>query len=828
MPKLKTIQSNFSSGELSPEGIGRVDIARYQNAAKTLTNVIAKTLGGASKRAGLEYIQTTKNSAKASRLVPYVISQDEAYMLEVGEYYVRFYKPDGTRVGAPYEIVTPYTEAQVPDADFAQGEDSMYLFHPLVFPQRLIRYAEANWKCSDAPFTTTPFSEQGEYPAVVLTLSANTVGTGRTMTVATTIKTVSASDAATDRITVTGHGYAVGRPVYYLQTTAIGGLVSYTRYYVVTVVDANTIQLSATLGGAVIDITGATGTGTLADFVFMQSDVGRAVLWNSGTAIITAFTSASVVTVEVKSIFDSATLPTGVWNLDSSPQTTLTPSASTPVGAAINLTLSANGWRSDEVKFVRINSGLVKITSYTSPTVAVGTIINELLAVTAAPGLAWTLESTQWSTKNGYPRTGTLHEQRLAVASNTLKPQTIWGSRIGEPLDFTIGVIDDEAFSFTIAGDDSQVNQISFLVSARQLLVLTFGGEFSMRGGVEKPITPTNVQVQPQSPHGVRAIRPVQVAKETLFVQRSGRKLRAISYKYDQDGYVAEDTTVLSQHITNTGIAGLAFQQIPDPIVWVWLNNGRLVSLTIDRELDVLAWTRHEIDGAVESVAVMPSGDSEQVWLIIRRLVNGSIVRYVERMQPDWYPIYGTASPSPNVFPPADEPVNWGFQLDCAKTQDDAAGKVTWTGLDHLAGRSVRVLADGVDMGAFTVTGGSITLPRTAKRVLAGLMFTPTVDMLAPEIQTQTGTSQGEAMSTNEVTLRFHNTIGATVNGDQVLPGRITGPAQLDIAPELFSGDVATSVTGWNKGDSPLAVSQDAPFPFHLLAVIRTLTINGG
>lgn len=272
----------------------------------------------------------------------------------------------------------------------------------------------------------------------------------------------------------------------------------------------------------------------------------------------------------------------------------------------------------------------------------------------------------------------------------------------------------------------------------------------------------------------------------------------------------------------------MAFQQVPDPVVWMWLTNGRFISCTLDRDLDVIAWNSHETDGAVESMAVMPDGDSEQVWMIVRRSVNGAIVRYVERLQPQWYPLYGTASPDPDAFPPEDEPYSWGFTLDCALSMDDATGKAAWAGLDHLEGKSVRVVADGSDMGDFTVTSGAITLPRAAHRVLVGLLFQPQIELLTPEIQGGFGTAQGSAMSTSEVLLRVFRTIGATVNGTEVIPGRIYGPNQLDTAPAPFTGDKGTSTVGWGKGKSDVVISQDGPFPFHLLAVIRTLTINEG
>lgn len=754
MPKVKILQSNFSSGEFSPQALGRVDIARYPNAVKTGKNILCKSLGGAKKRWGTRYIGATKHNTGETRLVPYIISRDSAYMLEIGHYYGRVYKTDGTVVesspGVPYEFYMPYQDSPlIPEFDYSQTEDSMLLFHNEVFPQRLVRYSDTNWKCSDIRFTAIPFDEIG-YPAVTtLYLSAATVGTGRTVTAAGTI--------------------------------------------------------------------------------FLESDVGRAIIRNAGIAVITAFTSATEVTAQIKSAFESTTILPWEWEIDGSPHAQLTPGAKDPVGASISLLLDKDGWRSADVgAFIQVNSGLVQITSRTDAKNAVGIIIKELSSAVACPSEAWTLEYPTWDSRRGYPSTGTMHEQRLVVAGTTRKPQTVWGSVSGDPYDFTKGIDDADSFAFTVAGDDSQTNQINYAASSRDLLLLSYGGEFSMRGGVEKPITPTNVQIKGESPHGCRKVRPVQVGKETIFVQRAGRKVRAMGYKYDEDGYKSPDLTTLAEHITETGVAGFAFQQEPDPILWVWLNNGRLLSCTIDRDLDIVAWTWHELDGAVESVAVMPAGDSEQVWLIVRRSIDGAIVKYVERFEQSWYPIYGTESPDPDTFPIEPEPMNWGFTLDCAVTQDDVAGKATWDGLDHLEGKTVRCLADGVDMGEFTVTGGEITLPRTAHRVLIGVMFTPLIVPLLPEIQMGTGSIQADAISINSVSVRVVDTISCTVGGSEIIAGRENGPADLDTAPTPYTGDKDITKLGWAKGGKDMEISQAAPFPWHILAVIRTITANGG
>lgn len=752
MAKQKQLQSSFSSGELSPQALGRSDIARYPAACKRMVNVVCRTLGGAKKRYGTEYIKPAKFNDKRARVIPYIVNRDTAYVLELGDLYMRVFKTDGTQVMSglsPYEVVTPYNESRAQELDYAQDETQMFAFQNGIYPHRIRTFGDALWDVSEAPFTTTPFAEVGDTFAVSLTLSSNTVGTGRTMT--------------------------------------------------------------ASAG------------------VFLQADVGRAISRNAGIFIITAYTSATEVTGEVKIIFESASIAASEWTLDSSPQASLTPSVAGPQGASATMTLASAGFRSTDVgKFIRINEGLVKVTGFTSSTQVSATVIKELSSATAAPALAWTLEGSVWGGVNGYPRSGCLHEQRLIAAGTITKPQTIWGSRSGEPLDFTIGTQDDDGFAFTIAGANSQTNQIAYVHSARNLLALTNGGEYSLQSGVEKPLAPTNVQIRAQSPYGAAPVKPVQIGRETMYVQRALRKLRAMSFKFDQDGYSSPDITTLAEHLTESGVCCMAFQQEPDPVLWVVLLNGKMVSVTVDRDVDVLAWTQHETDGAFESVCVVPAGDHEQVWLIVRRTINGSTVRYVERMQQNWFPLYGTSDIDEDAIPPDEAEFSWGFTLDCAATQDDAAGKTTWTGAGHLEGKQIRCIADGVDMPAMTIAGGSFTLPRAAKRVLYGIMFKPTIVQLTPDIQGGGSSIQTNAISVHEIAVRFYKTVGCTIDGDILLHGRINGPDQLDRAPELFSGDERISKLGWDRGKSEITISQDDPFPFHVLSVIRSMSINEG
>lgn len=819
MPRLSTQQTNFTAGEISPRVVGRTDIDRYANAARKLINAHAVIHGGAKRRGGTLYVAGTKFNAKRSRLVPFVFSRDAAYMLEVGDNYLRVFGAGGVNFAT--EVATAYLESMIAEIDYVQGADTMFMSHPSAPIQRLRRFSNTSWDLSATPFTTTPFDEQGHALAANVTLSAATVGTGRTATASAAVylpsdvgrTLVSGSGLATVTgytdtthltvdITVAFAGAALASGAWRLDISPQAILKPQAKDPV-----ASSIYLrSALTRAATINLTAKTGAITInaTAGIFAPADTGKVLYADSGEVTLT-YVSATQCTGTTTSDFASFSYATGGYGI------------------------TGNAWRTEDVgKYVRINGGIAKITAWVNAFEVTATILTALASTIASPPLAWSLEASVWSVANGYPRTVSLHEQRLIAAGTAQYPQTLWGSRIGEYFDFTKGSNDDDSYSFTIASD--QINPISYVASLRNLVVYTYGGEFSLRGGIEKPITPTNVQIKPESPHGTKGVRPVLVGKESLSVQRSGRKVRAMSYDYSGDGYRSPDLSVLAEHITAGGITDMAYQQEPDLLLWAVRGDGALLSCTIDREQSVIAWAQHFTDGAVESVATIPNGDRDETWLIVRRVINGATVRYIEIIDDTFEPALPVAV-DPNDFPPVAEAAVYGTTVDCGVIVDNSVGQTVFTGLSHLEGKEVDIVADGSVMPRATVTGGLVTLSRLSYRTLIGLPFRSEIGLLTPETGTGTGTAQGNSMRTAEITLRFLDTIGAEVyDGDDRLIGELSfrrfGPEILDKPPALFTGLKRIEALGWERGRSELTIVQAQPLPMHLLSAIRKFTVN--
>lgn len=811
MPRVTIMQTNFTAGEVSPRLLGRVDIARYANSAKTIENAIPVVHGGVIRRPGKRFVAAAKIAAKKGRLIPYVFNEEQAYMLEFGDQYLRFYK-DGAQIldgdENPYELATPYTETMLSGIDFVQGADTMFLAHSSVPIYRLRRLDHDDWSLAPAPFVVVPFAEIGFRPATTLALSNASVGTGRTLTAGAA--TFLASDVG--REVWAGAGIAKITAVN-SATVAIANIgIAFSG----TSIEANNWKIAGSPQESIVpsakDPVGASVTLSAPTTTTQTVESSKAIigLSHDGSTTVT-------VTVEIHGYSTGNTIRiagcypeeyNGSYSITVTNANAFTytlgsdPGAATSLGTAARVSSSTsqlNIWRSSDVgKFVQINRGLVEITQFNSATSVTGKIRTALDSVVASPANAWTLEGPVWNDSDGYPSAVALCEQRLIAAGSPGYPQTVWMSRTGEYLNFELGTKDDDAMSFTISSD--QINQILHLGQITALMVLTSGGEFSIHGGVEKPITPTNIQVKNQTTYGCNAVRPCRIGNELYFIQRAGRKLRAMAYKMESDAYGSPDLSVLGEHATDTGIMEMAYQQEPESVMWLVRNDGVMATVTIDRDQDVVGWARQITDGAFESVATIPVDGGDEVWVLVRRTIDGATVRYIERLDSD-------------------------VRTDSAITGTHPTGAATWSGLSHLEGCEVDIVADGVVMDRATVSDGQVTLTRTAKAVEIGLPYTTTIETLNPEIADNSGSAQGNSMRISEVTLRFLNTIGAELNG-QVIPFRRLGQDVLDVNVPPYTGDHRIEALGWERGQASLTIQQKQPLPFHLLAVIKKFTVN--
>ena len=278
--------------------------------------------------------------------------------------------------------------------------------------------------------------------------------------------------------------------------------------------------------------------------------------------------------------------------------TTITPQQ-TAAATSKTLTLSAItgvnggvGWLATDVgRIVKFNGGTAIITARTNATVAVATILTAFTNTDATASF----QLGSFSDTTGHPSSVSFFEQRLVFAATNDQPQTIFFSKSGDYENMSAGTNDDDAMVYTIASN--QVNAIKSMKATRTLIVMTTGGEYSVSAGNGSAITPTNISIVKQSNYGSAGVDALSIGNATIFLQRAKRKIRELAYNFDTDGYVAPDLTILSDHITETGIVQMDYQQEPHSVVWAARTDGVLSGLTYNRLENVVAWHRHILGG---------------------------------------------------------------------------------------------------------------------------------------------------------------------------------------------------------------------------------------
>lgn len=493
-------------------------------------------------------------------------------------------------------------------------------------------------------------------------------------------------------------------------------------------------------------------------------------------------------------------------------------------GAVDNVTgriYTISGWRSTDVgKYVRVHDGLVKLTTYVSAAEMKGQILRELSSDEEAPAGAWSLIEPSWSSTLGYPAVVAFFEGRLYFAGSARFPQTLWGSAIDDFFNFAPGAVDSDAVEFTITDSAGNItlNQIRWLMPAENLLAGTTHGEYRMTGPVEGAFTPSSPPlVRLQSTFGSDAVQPLRVGQALLFAQRQGSKLRQMAFDAETAStFLARDLSILSGHLLEDyRIVELAYQPEPLSVVWAVRSDGTALALTYDLLEEVVGWHQHTTDGAIESIAVIPhpTANAYQVWMSVVRTLQGVTVRTIEYLDEQSIMRYGSHQ--------------WkGLTVDCGVVYDGSATN-TISGLGHLEHETVAIVGDGVVYPQQTVFNGQVTLPTgvTVRTAFVGLPFTPTVELLPPDIPTQRGSLQRRRKTYREIMVQLYQTIGLSVNSETV-PFRTTQMA-IGVGIEPFSGEVVVDgLLGTGERKPTIILTQPQPLPWVVLGVLAVLEVD--
>lgn len=825
MPKVHPLTPSMNTGELSPRLEARVDFNKYPSGLATLENMLPLPEGGIMRRAGTRYVAATKTGATVkSRLKKFEFSTTQNYILELGAGNIRFYRDQG-------QITVPNITASITNGTFDSGITS--------------------W--TDNSGAGSSISHDATNDRMNLTSNGTTQASAE--------QQVTNSSAVEHVLQFQVIG-APGDYAFFSVGTATGGVQLVDNF--IAEVGYHCYSFTATAADFYVQFSNELGKAVQVDNIALLDDAP--VELNTPYAEADLYQIEGPQSADILYMFHGS-YPSyrlerrghttwslievpwqdGPWLPENTTTTTLTASGATGLGititaSSVNGINDGEGFKSTDIgRLIRLtdsatlNWGWGVITAFTDTT-HVTLDVERTFTVTTAE-TTWRLGS--WSATTGYPSTGAFFEQRLYAAGITDQPQTFWASQTadfenhGPDSDPTTGtydgtVQDDDALDFTISADN--VNAIRWMSAGEDTLSIgTTGGEWipSATGSV---ITPSDITVRRQTTHGSAQIAPVRVDNIVLFAQRAKRKIREFGFTFETDGYQAFDMTRLAQHITQSGIVEMDHAEEPDSQVWVVRGDGQVPGMTFRRQEDVVGWARHIFGGAfstgnsvVESIAIKPGSDAagqvhsseqrDEIWLQIKRTVNGATVRYVEFIERDFED---------------DQDVEDAVYSDSCITYDSTATS-SITGLDHLEGQVVKVWADGALQAHKTVTSGTIALDAQASVVQVGLGFTHKIKSLKFEGGNPSGTSIGRTKRIDGITFVVLNshTIEAGPSAAELIKYDFRDVSDpMDAGAPLFTGEFFVEFEGNWGVDPRIFVESDDPCPFTLLAMAPQMKIN--
>ena len=314
----------------------------------------------------------------------------------------------------------------------------------------------------------------------------------------------------------------------------------------------------------------------------------------------------------------------------------------------------------------------------------------------------------------------------------------------------------------------------------------------------------------------------MRAGSEIVFVNRSGRKIYAITFDTSGSQYVTTDLTELSLHLTATGytFTRIAWARNPASILWALRSDGVLCSLTYRRDQQVWAWARHPLsDGIVESICVIPSqdGTADDLWMVVNRTVNGSTKRTIEYLAQPFEP---TSATDKSLMAYVDAGLRY-----------QGVSVTSLSGLGHLEGKTVKVIANGALHPDRVVSGGAITLERGTTDAWVGLGYTSRLRTLTLELSAGAGTIQHATKRISRVTVRVMNSLGGMVTdpSETVMENLISRNMNdlTDTSPPLRSGNYDVNLSSDYDIDGKVVILQTDPLPLDILAIYPGITFGG-
>lgn len=832
----RTIQRSFAGGEISPALAARADTVKYQTGLKTCRNFKVQRYGGVANRTGSEFVAEVSDSTKTVRLLKFVYNADQTYALEFGNLYMRVIQ-NGAQISDLSLPIIGITQANpavlsYTGTDPVNGQE-VYISGVVGMTRvnnRSFKIANVN-----AGANTLELRYMDNTNVNSTTFAAYTSG-GTAARVYEIVTPYLEAHLRALQIVQSGNKVTLVHPSYAPRDLT---RTSSTAWTLTTITFAPT--LAAPVGLAV----GAGAAGPLT-YRYQVTAVSAETYEES-----LASTTASVV-------------------------------CAVPTATAPNTMTWAAVATAAQYYVYRETYGGSGVYGYLGTAAAAS--FNDV-GVTPDNSATPPVARTPFNAASDYPSTVTYFQQRRAFGNTINNPEKVWTSRSGQHSNLTISspIQDDDAVTFTIAG--RQVNEVRHMVEIEDLLILTSGAIWKVQGDADGVLKPTAINLKAQGTYGSASLTPVTIGNSLIYLQARGSIVRDLSYKRDSAGYTGKDLSIYAPHLfEGYQIVAWDYQEIPDSVAWAVRDDGVLLGLTYLPEQEIWGWHRHDTaGGAYEDVVCIPEGAEDATYVVVRRGTKRYIERFRSRTFTDvedaffvdsglsydgrningshtitvsggttW--VYtedltmtssvayfsaadvgdavvlevGTeevrftllAYVSPTVFTvQATRNVPVAFRNTAISVWSRAAD--AFTGLDHLEGSTLNVLADGNVETQAVVTNGAITLQRPYSVVHAGLQITADLETLDID------NAESEDLRTRQKIIKAVDLLVESSRGIWVGPDatHLRELKQRDTeawgAPTaLDTGLVEVSLNSTYSKSGRVFVRQQDPLPLNILAIL--------
>ena len=493
-------------------------------------------------------------------------------------------------------------------------------------------------------------------------------------------------------------------------------------------------------------------------------------------------------------------------------------------------------------RYVHDGNGIVKVTEFIDKKHVKAEVLNRL----ANSLLKGTLYWEKGLLNNGFkhPKSGAFFRNRFCFLINTETGPNVCLSMVGDYNNFAdmdFGEATDQC-AITVPVVNNEFNEGKWIYAKDVLFVGTGASEFFIDVMTSsQALAQDNVKIVQISNVGSKGIMPVGVGSHVFFVDRFGLSLRELMYDYYNDGYVQSDISILGKHLFKTGIVAIKYQEVSDKILWCLTNDGTLVAMTFSAEHEVAAFSRHDFSGVVESIAVIPDLDEclDVLWMVVKRMLDFRIIRSVEKMEAGMpYSLLESVKATDSIE--EKDKIEREYVRHNAKYLDGAVyyerkvddNNLEITGLEHLEGKKVCILADGSQEKEQIVIGGKINIDKNWCNVLVGL---PVYSHFIPQnmfIDREGNSGIGQRQRINHILLVLYMSGGGKVGPDERNLKDIcyrNCDEKMNVTSELFSGYkevLFNGATNMVETGASIIIENSSVFPMNILAIVPYIDVN--